>query len=202
VRQGPQVLAHLPLGSEFQPGARPRCSSVARLARRAERSRDALAAVERARPSVVLPIHTLHPPSWVPDDTNSRRLVPKGPGRLMARVSVERPGRYLVWIEGSFGRGYRVSIDGRPVGSVRYQLSGQRQYASAGSVRLAGGGHTLMLLRPGGDLRPGNGGRHRLLGPIVLALEKDASRAVWIVPPRRWRSLCGRRLDWIEIVER
>jgi hypothetical protein len=202
VRQGPRVLAHIPLGSEVQPGARPRCSSVARLARRADRSRNLLATVERTRLSVVFPIHTLHPPIWVPDGTDSRRLVPKGPGRLMARVSVERPDRYLVWIEGSFGRGYRVSIDGRTVGSVRYQLSGPRQYASAGSVRVAGGGHTLILLRPGDDLRPGNGGRHRLLGPIVLAPEKDASRAVRIVPPRHWRSLCSKRLDWIEIVER
>jgi hypothetical protein len=61
------------------------------------------------------------------------------------------------------------------------------------------GRHTVLLVRPRGNLSPGDGGRDRLIGPVVLDPAGD-SRAVRKLPNSAWRQLCGRQLDWMESV--
>jgi hypothetical protein len=102
-------------------------------------------------------------------------------------------------VQGSFGRGFSVSIDGHPIGTVRHQLNPRGQFAVAGATALSPGTHTVQLTSPGGDLYPGDGGHNRLLGPVVLDPATD-SRAVRLLPAARWRDLCGRRLDWVESI--
>jgi hypothetical protein len=60
------------------------------------------------------------------------------------------------------------------------------------------GKHDLKLIRGGGSLRPGDkastvidGG---LLEPVAAERESVAS-----VAPSAWHTLCGRRLDWVEV---
>jgi len=78
-------------------------------------------------------------------------------------------------------------------------LNPRGQFALAGTVSLGAGSHTIQLVRQGGSLYPGDGGRDGILGPVVLDPAGD-NRVVKRIPASGWRQLCGRRLDWIESV--
>ena len=140
-----------------------------------------------------------HPRFWTPDGADPTNLRPYGAGTLTGSLTVATPGRYAVWVQGSFGRGYTVLVDGLRVGQVKNQLNPRGEFGLAGNVELAPGRHTIQLVRPSGSLYPGDGGRNRLLGPVVLDPASDA-RTVKEIPAAGWRQLCGRRLDWIESI--
>jgi hypothetical protein len=57
----------------------------------------------------------------------------------------------------------------------------------------------VRVVRPGDNLAPGDGGTQRQLGPVFLQSTAD-DRAVRFVAARDYRTLCGKRLDWVEIV--
>jgi hypothetical protein len=192
-RSGAAPLRHLALGTPLQPGSVPRCSDVRSLSRAGSR----LAYVERPVLPILTIAQTRHPATWTPDGVDPTNLRPYGPGTLTGDVTVTQPARYQVWVQGSFGRGYAVYVDNDLVGRVRRELNGRGQFASPGAAGLSPGRHTIRLVRPGGSLYPGNGGRNRLLGPVVLDPATD-SRAVRVLPSASWHSLCGRNLDWVE----
>ena len=167
----PQVLEHLPLGTSLDPGAVPSCDDVLRLAGLPGVQR--LAAVPR-RPVFTFSVEAL-------------------PGR----VQVARAGRYRIWVGGSFLGRVEATVDGQFVGSARHQLEWEGQYVDLGAVRLARGTHTVTLRYRSGGWRPGSHGDAPFpLGPLVVA--QDDARALITVAPSDARSLCGRRLDWVE----
>jgi hypothetical protein len=169
----PRILRHLSLGTESDPGAVPRCGSVLRLAR--------LAGVRRV---VAVP----------------REQVAVFPvaGSSATRFHATA-GTYDVWIGGSFVGRVSAAVDGRPVGSALHQLEWTGQYVDLGSARLREGDHQVTLRVATGGWRPGShGGSPFPLGPLVVA--PDTPLRVMSVAPARARSLCGRRLDWVEAV--
>jgi hypothetical protein len=108
-------------------------------------------------------------------------------------------GVYDVWAGGSFLGKLSAAVDGRPVGSARHQLEWNGQYVDLGSARLRSGDHTVTLRLTTGGWRPGSHGVSPFpLGPLVVA--PDAPLRLVSVAPAQARSLCGRRLDWIEAV--
>jgi hypothetical protein len=200
-----RVLAHLPLGPNvFAPSAVPSCGSVRELARRARRIGGELAYVRRPRLARLDPSETEVPAGWFAYGAYPRALVPAGQGALEGSVRLGRGGRYRVWLEGSFGRGVGVAIDGRDLGRVAYEPGNPGQYLPVGEVELAPGRHTVRLLRGGGDLHPGNGSTSqsssRHVGPLVFSPRSNERRAVRSVAAEDADRLCGRRLDWIEVV--
>jgi len=107
------------------------------------------------------------------------------------------PGRYEIWIGGSFVGRLTASVDGRGVGSARHQLEWSGQYVDLGTAKLAAGGHTVTLHYTVGGWRPGSHGLAPFpLGPLVVA--PAASPRLVSMSPANARSLCGRRLDWVE----
>jgi hypothetical protein len=64
-----------------------------------------------------------------------------------------------------------------------------------GSVRLAAGQHLVRIRYETGGWHPGSGGTPYSFGPVALS-RVDAREPVETVSQPR--SLCGRRLDWIE----
>jgi hypothetical protein len=114
-------------------------------------------------------------------------------------VQVGTTGSYAIWVQGSFSRPFTVIVDGRRVGQVGRGLNPRGQFARAGNISLSAGSHTIQLVRQGGSLYPGDGGRDGILGPVVLDPAGD-NRVVKRIPASDWRQLCGRRLDWIESV--
>jgi hypothetical protein len=176
---GPTILEHLPLGNATQAGAVPRCADVVRLARRAQAAAGYL--VTAARP-VAIPV-----------------LTPSLTGKASARTSVPEPGRYTAWLAGDWFGSSSVAVDGHGVGARRAELNWPGLYTDLGSVELGAGEHTVDLTYDTGGLHPGSGGPPFSFGPLTLSRD-DARDPVQTVSPAGARTLCGRRLDWIEAV--
>ena len=193
------LLAHLPLGRGLSPASVPRCRAVRSLAVLA-RARARPARGRAAPPApMVLPAAPRGRPAGPPTPPS------RSPSARAVR-SAERDARRpaagpLRGLARRLLRARLLRADRRPArgrGLLRAERAGPVR--AGGGVRLARGRHAVRLDRPGGDLHPGNGGESRILGPIVLAGPEDVSRPVVTVAPARWRSLCGRRLDWVEAV--
>jgi hypothetical protein len=196
----PEVIAHMPLGKGLQPAAVAFCDDVRQLARRAERENGRLAYVERGQRIVLSPTKTKRRPrAWTEDVSDSNAVHAQGQGAIRYRTRVDRRETSEVWLQGSFGRPTSVTVDGKTIGSVSYELNGPRQFAFIGRVELTPGRHDVEVFRAGGSPRPGNGG-DRLLGPVVLSPEPADRAEVEFTSARDWRALCGHRLDWIEVV--
>jgi len=133
-----------------------------------------------------------------------RSIVVAGSGRGEARVSVPARGRYRLWLQGSFSRAVEVEVDGRRLGSLSYELGNPGQYLPVGEIDLEAGPHLVSIARGKGDLRPGNGGGYVSnavhFGPLVFSSQANERREVRHVVPAEADRLCGRRLDWVEVV--
>ena len=176
---GPTILEHLSLGDATQAAGVPRCADVLRLARKAEAASGSL--VTATRPEAI-PVVT-----------------PSLSGTASARIDAPEAGRYTAWLAGDwFGRS-SVTVDGDEVGAKRAELNWPGLYTDLGTVELAVGPHTVDLTYDPGGLRPGSGGPPFSFGPLTLSRE-DARDPVQTISPSDARTLCGKRLDWIEAV--
>ncbi len=193
---GRRVIEHRGLGGPIAPAAVPQCAEVRRLAARARARGAVLVAAERENPAVAPAALSRHPASW---DTGSLdSLVPTSAGELRMGLTVPRAGRYRLWLGGSFDRGFTATVDGRAAGSVSYEINPPGQYEPAGMVRLARGEHAVALHRSGLTLHPGTQSDQPLTD---VALEPLGAPARLLrVPPANAGKLCGRALDWIDIV--
>jgi hypothetical protein len=193
----PAVAEHLPLGSRLAPTARPSCAAVERLARMAGPGGRLVAAV---RPPPILLDATAadRPVDWRAGPRGSAAVVPAGAGRLAGTVRLRHGGRYEVWVGGSFRRLVDVTAGRRPFRD-RNQLNHAGQWVPLGTADLEPGDTPMALTYHDADLHAGSGGPPFALGPLALTPENARSRLLQ-VSPRRARSLCGRRLDWIEAV--
>ena len=193
------VVAHASLGGLLDRGSLPNCRDVRSLARQARASGGRLAYVPTPETYSFVPSQTAFPPTWFVDPSEGHILRPRGPGKIQDSVDVRVPGTYDVWVMGSFGRGFDVRVDGTEVGRVRHHLNGRGQYQHAGSIELDRDRHIVELSRGGGTLRPGDG-LLELLGPVVLVRRDDEAYRARFADPDEAGSLCGRRLDWFELV--
>lgn len=198
------VVEHLPLGaSVFQPAAPAPCRAVRRMAAAARTLGGRLAYVRRPPLFRLTPAGLPAPPSWFAFGGYPQALVPTGAGEVDATVRLPR-GRFDLWLEGEFGRRVSVRVGGRETGGVEYESGNPGQYFPVGRVDLAGGRKRVAMLQEGGDLRPGDGGgadsslRH--IGALVFSPPENERRAVRTVAPRSATRLCGRSLDWVEVV--
>jgi hypothetical protein len=193
------VIAHVPLGGRWQRGGRAPCKQVMGLAAVARQAGGDLAYVPAPRSFAIFPAKSAFPPAWFVDPTEGFVLRPRGPGKVEDSTIVSAPpGTYDLWIEGSFGRGYDVWLDGRPVGHLEHQLNGRDLFGHVTSLFLPPGQHTVTLFRGGGSLEPGDG-LLEMLGPILIT-QRQADSEVHHIEPAKASSLCGRWLDWVEAV--
>jgi hypothetical protein len=193
---GPQVLAHDSIGTGGQSAGLPNCGDIGDLAASAKPG-DQLAVVER--PPVVLQraAATRHSSNFKPGPDGSLYLSSRG--EMDAVIDAPTSARYDVWLQASVGRRLTVQIDGRSVTSAAYEANEPKQYVHAGSVPLSAGTHRLRIVRAGGSLHPGNGAINQL-GLISFSSPASQTTQVTMLPAASWRQLCGRRLDWIELV--
>jgi hypothetical protein len=176
------ILEHLPLGSDTQTAAVPRCSDVHRLARLGR------TLVTATRPQSI----TLTYPA--PSES------------VAVRVTVPVSGRYTAWLGGDWFGDATVAADGHGFGSQRGDLNWPDNYTDLGSTQLSAGKHVITFSNATGGWRPGSApapasGPYAAysLGPLVLSPEDDRERTETI-PSSQAGSLCGRSLDWIEAV--
>ncbi len=176
------VLEHLPLGSDMQTAAIPRCSDVHRLARLGS------TLVTATRPQSI--------PLTYPAPSET----------VAVRVPVPAAGRYTAWLGGDWFGDATVAADGRRFGGKRGDLNWPDNYTDLGSTQLSAGEHVITFSNATGGWRPGSApapasGPYAAypIGPLVLSPEDDRQR-LETIPSSKAGSLCGRSLDWIEAV--
>jgi hypothetical protein len=141
-----------------------------------------------------------HPEGWKLLTGSPEGLIQIGPGTVGGPVSLES-GRYDVWMRGSVERAVTIRVDGRDAGRIFDALSPRRSPMHAGTVTLDGGTHDVELVVGGGSLAPGDGGINRVVGPVLFTPAGDPTNVpVQTIAVDRWRSLCGRSLDWAEVL--
>ncbi len=118
-------------------------------------------------------------------------------GTVRLRVSVPVDGVYTAWIAGDWFGDASVAIDGRTVGSRREELNWPGLYTDLGSTPLGAGAHDVTIRYDPGGWRPGSGGDPYAFGPVALS-PGDAREPVSRISAARARTLCGRKLDWVE----
>jgi hypothetical protein len=126
-------------------------------------------------------------------------------GRLWATFSVPRSGVYKLWLQGEAMPTLRVQVDGRRVGSVGGEVSGNGDSPDPMvpiRVRLGAGRHTLAISRSGFSLAPGSGSEAYLQTIAFTPAGAAGLQHLSVLPAGRWHSLCGTHIDWIEVVSR
>jgi len=188
------LLEHLPLGTNLDAGAIPRCAEVERMAARAGDA-GALVAARVGKPVAVEFAAATNPPGW--ETPTPYTISPSGGGR--SSVSVFVPGgEYEVWLGGVVFSGLSLYLDGEKVASERGVLNnvGAEEYLT--TVSLGPGKHRLELEYEGADLYPGSAVRPYEIGPLELRAPQGSDLGLVTVAVRDYRRLCGRRWDWIE----
>lgn len=193
----PAVLAHVPVSSGLDPTV-PKCASVRAVAAQAMRENGLVAYAPRSATATMIPSKAAFPPGWVVSgDPNA--LIPVKPGAVVGQVRIARPGRYQVWLNGSFDVRYTVWVGGRLIGSTPLDNGPPGQYVRVGEVTLSAGEQPVFIIRPATGLFPGKNATPHLLGPLVL-VPSDSPPAVGEVAPAKAPALCGRPLQWLEVV--
>jgi len=198
------VVAHLPLGSAVSPSAAPRCAALAALAREARSASGRLAYVARPAPARFVPSQApSRPATWRRDGGDPLALDVGRAGAVAGTLRVPAAGRFALWIGGSFARPLDVELDGRRVARAGGELSGPGGFVEAPApLALAAGDHAVRIARGGSALAPGaGGGPNRRLGPLMLVPLGPPAPPVRFTAPSGWRVLCGRPLDWVEVVQ-
>lgn len=113
---------------------------------------------------------------------------------------VTGPRSGTVWIPGSSRGRIELAVDGRVLATRRAELNPTGQLTPLAGVRLGPGRHTITVTSQRSAWRPSEGGVPA--GPAQLVIGTSRGAGLLEPTPRRARSLCARRLDWIEIVRR
>jgi hypothetical protein len=177
----------------------PSCTEIRTLARTALSEHAQLVAYQRPAPIVLRGDETVWPNTWF-HDSAGRTLTPTTPGEAVAHISVTVAQSYELWLDGNFTRGFGASVDGRHVARIKDELAGSGAFYHLANVFLTPGIHTFALAYPHADLTPGSGDNaFTSLSAIALVPQGPPSELL-SVPPGQAARLCGRPLDWIEIV--
>jgi hypothetical protein len=196
----PVALAHVASSSAGAGGSPIRCSSVAGLARLAKAHGARL--VGASPPEIVgVGVASASHPAW----RESRfGLLMTPHGRLDATFTIPRAGIWNLWLKGEIMPPVGVNVDGHSLASISGQLTGVASDPDTMAplrVRLAAGSHRLTITRGASNpLAPGSGGSSILDSIFLTPVGSGAEATLRVTPAAQWSSLCGRRLEWIEVV--
>ncbi len=177
----------------------PDCAEVQQLAANAPIG--AFLAVASRAPAVAVPLSAATLPlKWLPGVSPGSVLL-AGSGTATVPFSVPQEGRYALWAAGSFAGRLNVAVDAKHVFSGRSVISlDMQQFSSLGSVRLTAGAHVATIDFDTPWWLPGSGAGPFLFGPLAVSADTAATAQVERVPLEKARSLCGRDLDWIQVI--
>jgi hypothetical protein len=201
----PRVLRHDPLAGSGLGGSHPAsCSMINATAGLAAREHARLAYVLQPAPPILVPSRARHPAGWIPTAVPPREVpqflsVGQSSGRVTGTIRVPRSGRYQVWLSGSISRRVLVFVGGHLVGTLVHQIASSGQFLMVGTVELDAGSQPVDITRPPSTLAPGNVLGGDMIGPLVLVAGKDPP-PVQELAPKQAGGLCGRRLEWLEVV--
>ena len=175
VQPAQTIVEHLGLGDANQASAVPKCSDVLRLAHLPGVTSLATA----TRPQAI----------WLG--------FPPPSGESNVTVTLAAAGSYTAWLGGDWYGRSSISVDGREVGALRMELNWPGNFSDLGTVDLPAGRHEVTIRSERGGWHPGSAGTPYSYGPAALSAV-DVREPVETVAPADARSLCGKRLDWVE----
>jgi hypothetical protein len=176
------------------------CSSVAGLARIAMAHGAQLVS---ARPPELVPVDVARAshPAW---KQTRLGLLMSAPGRLGASFTIPHTGVWELWLQGEIMPAIGVSINREKLASISGQLTGVATDPDTMAplrVHLTAGPHRVRITRASADpLVPGDGGSAILDSIFLTAAGAGDQATLHDTAATSWRSLCGRRLEWIEVV--
>jgi hypothetical protein len=201
---GRRVSGHMVLGRNvLDPAGRASCEGIEELIAQTDVQDGRLAFVERPLGPVLKLTEMRYSSTWGPYENYPGALTFQGPGVVQGTFEIDEAQRFRVWLEGSVSRAITVEVDGRRVGQIEDHLNNPGAFLPVGEVVLQPGEHEVRISMGGGTLAPGDAGYSlglRHIGPLVFSPPGNAVWEVETVPVNQWRSLCGRRLDWVEVV--
>jgi hypothetical protein len=157
----------------------------------------------RAPPGGRLAAAPAPPPTFVATETPGRppatgTLLTGAAGSVALTVDLPTGDRYDAWVAGSFQGRLELLVDGLLVATARWEANHDAPLVPLAELRLDRGPHHMTLHYRGADSRAGSGAPARI-GPLMLATPAPV-RPVVYEDPARARELCGRSLDWIEVL--
>jgi hypothetical protein len=200
-RERVTVLQHVPVPGTGPAGVAAECRALVRKARVAGPQIE----VAWAEPSQTATAH-LGTGRTVSTWKQSKRdyVQMYGPGFVETTVDVPQAGSYRVWIQGANQRPLKVTIDGRPAGTLGRAFSYGQDWTMISTLRLPAGRHTVRLDRRGGRPLPGDGVGGQPVGPLVLERTGTQRGVVHTAPASQAASVCRRAesYDWVELIWR
>jgi hypothetical protein len=203
-RTDSDVAGHRVLGPDvLNQTAKVSCEGIEELVEEAGVENGRLAFVQRPVGPVLELTEMEYSSTWGPYENYPGALTFRGPGEVTGTFEVDEAQRFQVWLQGSVSRAITVEVDGRLVGQVEDHLNNPGAFLPVGEVALEPGEHDVRIAMGGGGLAPGDAGYSiglRHIGPLVLSPPGNAAREVQTVAMEDREELCGRRLDWVEVV--
>jgi hypothetical protein len=191
-RDRPQVVEHAPASNTLSAGGFVGCKDIRRLAGVARKHHGELRAQPRQIEAIVDPRSSEH---TFPDSPEGVLLT--GSGHLRGSFEVSRSGTYRLWLKGYFTREVDISVDSRPIGSVSNQSGSLGYYSAPLETRLEAGRHSFLLERGGTGLGPADNGAAQLYAVVI---DRPSQPAAVTLAPDRFKSLCTRQVDWVEVL--
>jgi hypothetical protein len=194
----PTVQAHMPLGEAISSSGVIGCRALADFVRQAPRGSRLALAPSAPTYGFQLAAAATRSPGWA--------LMANGeystatPGEAAHKIDIRSSGNYTVWVQGDTPRSVTVTLNGRALGSVSGADTPGGWLSAGSSVDLTAGIYTLAVKRGGGGIGPGNGSTQASLGAVALVAQTPPAEQVAIRPLGAWRSLCGTRADWVELI--
>ncbi len=197
----PQVLRHLPEQQLYYPSETVTCPALAPIVAGAPAGTE-LAVATTPELAVFNPTSDAHRSgNWPADIAQAGAVSTTNPGSAQGVLSVRGGSRYAVWVQGDFPRKMYVQVDGRTVGWVAGSDTPD-QWQQAASLRLTPGQHRVRVYEDAGHRHFGPGewpkGDPGTLGAV--ALQQQAPEHLRTLATADWRTLCGKRADWVELV--
>jgi hypothetical protein len=109
------------------------------------------------------------------------------------------PGKkYTLWVQGQFGAGIKVSVDGKEQGSVPRDLGSREHWSPLGEFTAEE--VTKVAIKPYGasSLAPGS-----IRGDAIRAfavLEEEPAEKLTETDAAGARKFCGKQIDWLEVL--
>ena len=193
-----EVLLHKSFGDSANPGANVNCVDLRALAARANSTDMIVTAIRDSNITVGFSQNTL-PTGWSKGSSLGAVLAPKS-GQVSMKVSIKKSGDYLIWLGGSFRGRIHIRVDEKQKFEWGNQINHPNSFTEMGKVNLTPGRHIIQLKYSIPSLMPGVGGSPFEFGPLVLSTT-DADVPLVKIKPNQIQTLCGQRLDWIEVTK-
>ncbi|HSZ70445.1 MAG TPA: hypothetical protein VK756_08785 [Solirubrobacteraceae bacterium] len=195
----PQVLQHLSEQQLYSSTATVTCPALKTIVTGAPRGTELIVASAPEAAWFEPQSDSRRAPGWIPDPTQPGAVSTLIAGQAEGRLAVRGGARYAVWVQGDFPRKVYVEVDGHTVGWVA-GTNTPGQWLQAASVYLSAGRHRVRLVSTAGHLHhlgPGEWAVGTIGAAALVREEAETMRAVALA---KWRSLCGKPADWVELV--